>query len=56
MVQVIQDFLVSIIGDIAFNTEPETITLMQLCSYVITLGIFSFILTPIISIFRIKNK
>lgn len=56
MVQVIQDFLVSFLGDIAFTNKEGALTLMQLVSYIITLGIFSFVLMPIISLFRGRNK
>ena len=56
MVQVIYDFLTSFIGDVAFSADHGSLTLMNLVSYLITLGIFSFLLIPIISLFKCNKK
>ena len=56
MVQVIYDFLTSFIGDVAFTNVEGSLTLMNLVSYIITLGIFSFILLPLISLFKANKK
>ena len=56
MVQVIYDFLITFIGDVAFTAEEGSLTLMNLISYILTLGIFSFILLTIISLFKAKKK
>lgn len=56
MVQVIYDFLTTFIGDVAFTNAEGSLTLMNLVSYIITLAIFSFMLLPIISLFRSVRK
>lgn len=49
MVQVVYDFLTTLIGDIAIN---ETITLMQLSSYVIVLALCIFLISPVFYLFK----
>lgn len=53
MVQVVFDFLVTIIGDIAIN---ETITLMQLASYVIVVALCIFLISPAFYMFKQINE
>lgn len=49
MVQVVYDFLTTIIGDIPIN---ETITLMNLSSYLIVIALCIFIICPVFGMFR----
>ena len=53
MVQVVFNFLTTIIGDIAIN---ETITLMQLASYIIVIALCIFIISPIFYMFKQLNE
>ena len=56
MVQVIYDFLTTFIGDVAFTNAEGSLTLMNLVSYILTLAIFSFMLLPLISLFKAIRK
>lgn len=49
MVQVVYNFLTTIIGDIALN---ETLTLMNLASYLIVIALCIFLICPVFVMFR----
>lgn len=49
MVQVVYNFLNELIGDIAIN---ETITLMNLASYLIVIALCIFLISPVFTMFR----
>jgi hypothetical protein len=53
MVQVVFDFLTTIIGDIPIN---ETITLMQLSSYIIVVALCIFLISPVFYMFKQLNE
>ena len=53
MVQVVFNFLTTIIGDIAIN---ETITLMQLSSYIIVVALCIFLISPAFYMFKQLNE
>lgn len=53
MVQVVFNFLTTIIGDIAIN---ETITLMELSSYVIVVALCIFLISPVFYMFKQLNE
>lgn len=53
MVQVVFNFLTTILGDIAIN---ETITLMQLASYIIVIALCIFLISPAFYMFKQLNE
>lgn len=53
MVQVVFNFLTTMIGDIAIN---ETITLMQLASYIIVVALCIFLISPAFYMFKQLNE
>ena len=53
MVQVVFDFLTTIIGDIPIN---ETITLMQLSSYIVVVSLCIFLISPAFYMFKQLNE
>lgn len=53
MVQVVFNFLTTILGDIPIN---ETITLMQLASYIIVIALCIFLISPAFYMFKQLNE
>ena len=53
MVQVVFDFLTTIIGDIPIN---ETITLMELSSYIVVVALCIFLISPAFYMFKQLNE
>lgn len=49
MVFVVYEFLITILGDVQLN---ETITLMELASYIIVMALTLFIISPVFYMFK----